>query len=89
VKGLGSEDSMGTYYKYFRLACERAMGGKIFDGKKGPDRMARQVSEPALLLCYTSWLTCSPSRCCGSCPKRAASLGRNVRKGSYTSKTLQ
>jgi len=35
VKGLGSEDSMGTYYKYLRLACEKATGGKIFDSRKG------------------------------------------------------
>jgi hypothetical protein len=53
VKGLGSEDSMGTYYKYLRLACERATGGKIFDGQKGPDRMVRRVSQLTLLLCCT------------------------------------
>jgi hypothetical protein len=53
VKGLGSEDSMGTYYKYLRLACERATGGKIFDGQKGPDRMVRRVSQLTLLLYCT------------------------------------
>jgi hypothetical protein len=58
VKGLGSEDSMGTY-KYFRLAYERATGGKIFDGKKGPDRMARRVSQLTLLPCCILWFICS------------------------------
>lgn len=39
---------MGTYYKYFRLACERATGGKVFDGKKGPDRKARRILQKLL-----------------------------------------
>lgn len=55
VKGLGSEDSVGTYYKYLRLACERATGRKIFNGEKGPDRMARRVSQLTLhLYLYTA-----------------------------------
>jgi hypothetical protein len=52
VKGLGSEESMSTYYKYFRLACERATGGKIFDGRKTLDLKARQVTHVALRPCY-------------------------------------
>ena len=56
VKGLRSEDSLGTYYKYFRLACERATGRKIFDGKEGPDRLACRVRQLTLLLCHASWL---------------------------------
>lgn len=43
--------------------------------------MARRVSQLTLLLCHISWLICSPSRCCGSLRKSAASLGRNARKG--------
>jgi hypothetical protein len=43
LKGLGSEDSMRTYYKYLRLACERETGRKVFDSQKGPDRMVRRV----------------------------------------------
>jgi hypothetical protein len=47
VKGLRSEDRIGTYYKYLRLACERATGGKILYGSKMLDRMARRVSRPS------------------------------------------
>lgn len=54
VKGLESEDSMKTYYKYLRLACERATGGKVFEGEKGPDRMAGRVRQLTLLPCPTS-----------------------------------
>jgi hypothetical protein len=39
VKGLRSEDSIGIYYKYFWLACKRIIGRKIFDSKKGPNRI--------------------------------------------------
>lgn len=43
VKGLRSEDSIGTYYKYLRLAYKRATGRKIFNSERGPNRIARQI----------------------------------------------
>jgi hypothetical protein len=48
VKGLRSEDSIGTYYKYFRLACKRAIGGKIDNDSRGFKRMVRRVSDLAV-----------------------------------------
>ena len=50
MKGIGSEDSMGTYYKYFQLACERATGRKIGNSSKGFDCMVHRVSQLALSL---------------------------------------
>jgi len=45
VKGVGSEDSIGTYYKYFRLACESATSRKMGNGSRGFDRIVHRVSQ--------------------------------------------
>ena len=50
MKGLGSEDSIGTYYKYFRLARERATGRKMGNGSKGFDCIVHRVSRLTLSL---------------------------------------
>jgi hypothetical protein len=86
VKGLGSEDSMSTYYKYFRLACERATGGKIFDSNKGLDRKAYRVTH-IIFLFFLSIITYLSSRYYGSYQKSTASLDRSARKGPYMSRT--
>jgi hypothetical protein len=44
VKGVKSESSLSTYYKTFRLVCERETGTKIGEGDKGFNRKVNRVS---------------------------------------------
>lgn len=54
LKGIKTESSLISYYKNFRMACEKATGIRIGEGDIVFKRMVNRVSHTSTLLCPIS-----------------------------------